>query len=190
MQLLEDRILREGKVFPNNILKVDSFLNHQVDVDLLVAMGEEFRSLYASEKITKVLTIEASGIAIASFAALALKVPMVFAKKSQTKNIGSNLYHTRAMSFTHGREYDIVCSKDYLNKEDRILIIDDFLANGKALIGLIDIVNQSGATLVGCGIAIEKAFQPGGNMLREQGVRIESLARIASMTDDSLTFVR
>ena len=190
MQLLEDRILREGKVFPNNILKVDSFLNHQVDVDLLVAMGEEFRSLYASEKITKVLTIEASGIAIASFAALALKVPMVFAKKSQTKNIGSNLYHTRTMSFTHGREYDIVCSKDYLNKEDRILIIDDFLANGKALIGLIDIVNQSGATLVGCGIAIEKAFQPGGNLLREHGVRIESLARIASMTDDSLTFVR
>ncbi len=188
MELLKDKIVRYGKVFPGNILKVDSFLNHRVDTALLMDMGKEFERLFRGEKITEILTIESSGIAIAAFAAYNMQVPMVFAKKSQSKNISADVYTSKVMSYTHNKVYDIIVSKEYLKKGDRILIVDDFLANGKALMGLIDICNQAGATVVGCGIAIEKAFQGGGEELRKQGIRIESLAKIASMTDESLVF--
>lgn len=188
MELLKNKIIKYGKVFPGNILKVDSFLNHQVDTELLDAIGKEFCNLFKDQNVTKILTIEASGIAIAGFTAYEMKVPMVFAKKTQTKNIASQVYTSKVMSYTHNRVYDIIVSKEYLHKEDRVVIIDDFLANGKALEGLIDLVKQAGATLIGCGIVIEKAFQGGGDALREKGIRIESLAKIASMGNDSLVF--
>ena len=184
MQLLEERIRRDGKVRGTDILKVDSFLNHQVDVALLEALGEEFHRRFAEDGVTKVLTIEASGIGIACFAAKAFGVPMVFAKKSQTKNIAGDVYTTKVESFTHGRVYDVIVSKDFLHPGDRVLIVDDFLANGAALRGLISLVRQAGATVVGAGIAIEKAFQPGGDLIRSEGVRVESLARVASMDEE------
>ncbi len=183
MNLLEDRIRAEGKVREGGVLKVDSFLNHQMDVSLFREMALEWRRLFAGEEITKILTIEASGIAIAAVAAEVFGCRVLFAKKSKTKNIAGEVYTTRVESFTHGNISDVIVSKDYLLPTDRVLIIDDFLANGAALAGLCDLVRQSGATLVGAGIAIEKAFQPGGKMLREKGVRIESLARIASMDE-------
>ncbi|MBR0144480.1 MAG: xanthine phosphoribosyltransferase [Clostridia bacterium] len=183
MKLLEDRIRAEGKVREGGVLKVDSFLNHQMDVSLFREMALEWRRLFAGEEITKILTIEASGIAIAAVAAEVFGCRVLFAKKSKTKNIAGEVYTTRVESFTHGNISDVIVSKDYLLPTDRVLIIDDFLANGAALAGLCDLVRQSGATLVGAGIAIEKAFQPGGKMLREKGVRIESLARIASMDE-------
>ncbi|MCR4661994.1 MAG: xanthine phosphoribosyltransferase [Clostridia bacterium] len=189
MELLKNMILEKGKVFPGNILKVDSFLNHQVDPNLIDKIGEEFARIFANENITKVLTIESSGITMALAAAKALKVNMIFAKKTQTKNIAAQVYSSKVISYTHGKVYDIIVSTEYLGKDDRVLVIDDFLANGKALEGLIDIINQAGATLVGCGIAIEKAFQPGGDNLRARGIRVESLAKIGSMTDDTLSFV-
>ena len=188
MKLLEEKILKDGKVFPGSILKVDSFLNHQIDTELLAELGKEFASLYKDSGVNKVLTIESSGIAIAAFAAHELRVPLLFAKKSQTKNIAGQVYTSKVMSYTHGKVYDIIVSKEYLNPGDKVLIIDDFLANGAALDGLIDVIKQSGAELVGCGIAIEKAFQEGGKRLRSQGIRIESLAKIASMDDSSLKF--
>ncbi|MGN1043057.1 MAG: xanthine phosphoribosyltransferase [Christensenellales bacterium] len=188
MQLLKDKILKFGKVYPDNILKVDSFLNHQVDVKLLEEIGKEFCGLFADCGVNKILTIEASGIGIAAFTAKEFDCPMLFAKKTQTKNIASTVYTEKVMSYTHGKVYDIIVSKEFLHPEDRVLIIDDFLANGAALEGLIGLVRQAGATLVGCGIVIEKAFQGGGDRLRNNGIRIESLAKIASMTDDSLTF--
>lgn len=188
MQLLKDKILNEGKVFPGNILKVDGFLNHQIDVGLLEEIGKEFRRIFADANVNKVMTIEASGIGIGCFVAKELNVPMLFAKKSRTKNIAGTVYTSQVMSYTHGNVYDIIVSKEYLRPEDRVLIIDDFLANGAALEGLIDVVNQAGATLVGCGTVIEKGFQGGGDRLRQQGVRVESLAIIDSMTDTSLTF--
>ncbi len=183
MKLLEDRIRAEGKVREGGVLKVDSFLNHQMDVSLFREMALEWRRLFAGEEITKILTIEASGIAIAAVAAEVFGCRVLFAKKSKTKNIAGEVYTTRVESFTHGNISDVIVSKDYLLPTDRVLIIDDFLANGAALAGLCDLVRQSGATLVGAGIAIEKAFQPGGKMLREKGVRIESLARIVSMDE-------
>ena len=183
MKLLEDRIRAEGKVREGGVLKVDSFLNHQMDVSLFREMALEWRRLFAGEEITKILTIEASGIAIAAVAAEVFGCRVLFAKKSKTKTIAGEVYTTRVESFTHGNISDVIVSKDYLLPTDRVLIIDDFLANGAALAGLCDLVRQSGATLVGAGIAIEKAFQPGGKMLREKGVRIESLARIASMDE-------
>ena len=189
MELLKEKILKYGKVFPGNILKVYTLLNHQVDTALLCEMGKEICELYKGEKITKILTIESSGIAIAAFAAYEMKVPLLFAKKSQTKNISANVYTSKVMSYTHGKVYDIIVSTEYLKQGDRVLIVDDFLANGKALIGLIDLCKQAGAEVVGCAIAIEKAFQKGGDELRERGIRIESLAKIGSMTDESLTFV-
>ncbi len=189
MKLLEEKILKDGKVFPGSILKVDSFLNHQIDTELLAELGKEFAKLYKDSGVNKVLTIESSGIAIAAFAAHELRVPLLFAKKSQTKNIAGQVYTSKVMSYTHGKVYDIIVSKEYLNPGDKVLIIDDFLANGAALDGLIDVIKQSGAELVGCGIAIEKAFQDGGKRLRSQGIRIESLAKIASMDDSSLTFI-
>lgn len=186
MQLLKNRILKDGKVYPNNILKVDSFLNHQVDLELVENLSKEFFRLFESDKVNKILTIEASGIVLAGFTAKNFGVPMVFAKKSQTKNISSDVFSSKIMSYTHSKVYDIVVSKDYLSSSDRVLIIDDFLAKGEALKGLISLVKQSGATLVGCGIAIEKAFQKGGDSIRAEGVRVESLARILSMTDSDL----
>ena len=187
MELLQQRILSDGKVLPGGILKVDGFLNHQIDPALLYEMALELKRLYAGEEVTKVLTIEASGIAIAAMTGYVFGCPLVFAKKSKSKNISNDLYSVEE-SFTHGNTNTVVVSKEYLKKEDRVLIIDDFLATGAALVGLKKLVELSGATLVGAGIAIEKVFQGGGDLLRSQGLRIESLARIASMSDDSLTF--
>lgn len=183
MALLEARIRKDGKVRGTDILKVDSFLNHQVDVALLEALGEELRRRFDGAGVTKVLTIEASGIGIACFAARSFGVPMVFAKKNQTKNIAGDVYTAKVESFTHGRVYDIIVSRDFLCPGDRVLIVDDFLANGAALRGLISLVRQAGAQVVGAGIAIEKAFQPGGDLIRGEGVRVESLARVAAMEE-------
>ncbi|HKM22862.1 MAG TPA: xanthine phosphoribosyltransferase [Lachnospiraceae bacterium] len=185
MQLLEERIRRDGVVRPGNILKVDSFLNHQMDIPLFCEMGREFKQLFMSEEITKILTIEASGIGIACIVAQYFQVPVVFAKKSKTKNIAGDVYTTRVESFTHGRVFDIIVSKQFLKPEDKILLIDDFLANGKALEGLAQLVKDAGATLVGAGIAIEKGFQVGGEALRQQGIRVESLAIVESMNDET-----
>ena len=182
MQLLEERIRRDGKVADGGVLKVDSFLNHQMDVKLFLELGKEFKRLFEDGNVNKILTIEASGIGIACIAALEFGCPVVFAKKSKTKNISGSVYTTKVKSFTHGNVYDIIVSREFLSENDRVLIIDDFLANGAALTGLIEIVRESGATLVGAGIAVEKAFQPGGEMIRSQGVRVESLARIKAMS--------
>lgn len=181
MELLKNRIRRDGKVKEGNVLKVDSFLNHQMDVKLFHEMGKEWKRRFQGEEITKILTIEASGIGIACVAAEVFDVPVVFAKKTKTKNIAGDVYTTQVESFTHGRVYDIIVSRDYLGKEDKVLLIDDFLANGKALEGLAELVEQAGAALVGAGIAIEKGFQKGGEMLREKGIRVESLAIVESM---------
>lgn len=185
MQLLEERIRRDGVVRPGNILKVDSFLNHQMDIPLFCEMGREFKQLFMNEEITKILTIEASGIGIACIVAQYFQVPVVFAKKSKTKNIAGDVYTTRVESFTHGRVFDIIVSKQFLKPEDKILLIDDFLANGKALEGLAQLVKDAGATLVGAGIAIEKGFQVGGETLRQQGIRVESLAIVESMNAET-----
>jgi xanthine phosphoribosyltransferase len=188
MELLQQRILTDGKVLPGGILKVDSFLNHQIDPALIYEMALELKRLYAGEKITKVLTIEASGIAIATMVGYVLGCPLVFAKKSKSKNISNDVYSVEVESFTHGNTNTVVCSKEYLKPEDKVLIVDDFLATGAALVGLKGLVEQAGATVVGCGIAVEKVFQGGGNMLRAQGLRIESLAKIESMSDTGLSF--
>lgn len=184
MQLLKDRILKDGKVFPGNVLKVDCFLNHQIDTKLLKEIGNEFYRRFKDEGVTKILTIEASGIGIACFTGEVFDVPVLFAKKNQTKNIASDVYTSKVESYTHSRIYDIIVSKEFLNKNDKVLIIDDFLAQGSALNGLIELVKNSGAEIAGAGIVIEKAFQNGGKIIRSQGVRVESLARIESMTDD------
>ena len=188
MQLLKTRILKDGLVKPGNVLKVDSFLNHQMDIELINKIGKEFKRRFGEEPITKILTIEASGIGIACLAAQYFHVPVVFAKKSQSINLDGDSYVTKVESFTHKRVYDVILSKKYLTKEDHVLIIDDFLANGCALLGLIDIVGTAGATLAGAGIVIEKGFQDGGKIIRNKGVRVESLAIIREMTDDSLVF--
>ena len=184
MELLKARIRKDGIVRGSDVLKVDSFLNHQMDIALFQEMGKEWAKRFEGAGVNKILTIEASGIGIAAIVAQSFDSPVVFAKKSQSKNISGDVYTTKVTSFTHDRVYDVIVNRRFLNEEDRVLIIDDFLANGAALTGLIDLVKQSGATLVGCGIAIEKAFQPGGANLRAQGVRIESLARVASMSED------
>lgn len=188
MKLLEDRILKDGKVFPGNVLKVDSFLNHQMDIALLEEIGKEFKRLYSDCDVNKILTIEASGIGIACITAQFFDCPVLFAKKTKTKNIASSVYKTQVESYTHGTTYDVIVSKEFLKEGDRVLIIDDFLAQGNALIGLIDLCRQAGAEVAGCGIAIEKGFQPGGKKLRDMGVRVESLAVVDSMSDNSLTF--
>lgn len=188
MQLLKDKILSDGNVKAGNVLKVDSFLNHQMDIRLFNEMGKEYKKRFEGEEITKILTIEASGIGIACIVAQHFDVPVVFAKKTQSLNLDGDLYTSSVYSFTHQTEYRIRVGKKFLNKEDKVLVIDDFLANGKALIGLIDIIEQSGATLVGAGVAIEKGFQGGGDMLREQGVRVESLAIVESMEEGNLIF--
>jgi xanthine phosphoribosyltransferase len=183
MKLLEDRIKKDGKVRAGNILKVDSFLNHQMDIELFGELGREFKRRFADSEVTKILTIEASGIGIACITAQYFKVPVVFAKKSQTKNIAGDVYTGKVESFTHGRVYDIIVSKDYLGPEDKVLIIDDFLANGNALLGLAKLVRDAKATLVGAGIVIEKGFQEGGELIRQSGLRVESLAIIDSMDE-------
>jgi xanthine phosphoribosyltransferase len=185
MQLLKERILKDGKVRSGNVLKVDSFLNHQLDIELFGEIGREFKRKFADQTITKILTIEASGIGIACIAAQYFNVPVVFAKKNQTKNIAGDVYTSKVESFTHGRVYDIIVSKDFLKPEDKILVIDDFLANGAALIGLINLIKDAGATLVGAGIVIEKGFQEGGKLVRDSGVRVESLAIIESMNENT-----
>lgn len=181
MELLKERILKDGKLRDGNVLKVDSFLNHLMDVKLFSEIGKEFKRRFADCEINKILTIEASGIGIACIVAQEFDVPVLFAKKSKTKNIDGNVYTSKVESFTHGRVYDIIVSKDFLGKDDKVLIIDDFLANGAALMGLKALVESAGAELVGAGIVIEKGFQPGGKMLRDAGLRIESLAIIESM---------
>ncbi len=189
MKMLEERILKDGKIKPGNVLKVDGFINHRIDVPFVSELGREFYRRFENDGVTKILTIEASGIGIACLTAEHFGVPVVFAKKSRTSNISNDVYTARVDSFTHGTTCDIIVSKEFLSPSDRVLIIDDFLALGNALVGLREITLASGATLVGAGILIEKAFQSGGRMLREQGMRIESLARIASMTDTGITFV-
>lgn len=184
MHLMEERIRRDGKVKNGNILKVDSFLNQQMDIGFFEKMAVEFWRLFGDSGVTKILTIEASGIGIACIVAQKFNCPVVFAKKNKSKNISSEVYSSQVESFTHGHIYDIIVSKEYLLATDRILIIDDFLANGAALTGLVSLVRDAGASLVGAGIAVEKAFQPGGEMIRAQGIRIESLARIKSMSED------
>ena len=188
MKLLEERIKKDGIVKPGNVLKVDNFLNHQMDIALFNEMGKEFKRLFADCKVNKILTIEASGIGIACIVAQYFDVPVVFAKKALSINIDGDVYSTKIQSFTHQRVYDVIVSKKYLNPEDHILIIDDFLANGCALEGLIDLVQSAGATVEGIGIAIEKGFQQGGKLIRDRGIRLESLAIVDSMEGGELVF--
>ena len=183
MQLLKDRIRKDGKIKEGNVLKVDSFLNHQMDVKLFQEIGKEFKRRFEGEEITKILTIEASGIGIACVAAEVFDVPVVFAKETQTKNIAGDVYTTKVESFTHGRVYDIIVSREFLGKGDKVLLIDDFLANGKALEGLAELVKKSGAELVGAGVVIEKGFQVGGDIIRSKGIHLESLAIVESMDE-------
>ena len=209
MQLLKDRIRKDGKIKAGNVLKVDSFLNHQMDTDLFVEIGKEFKRRFADCEINtlfveigkefkrrfadceinKILTIEASGIGIACVVAQQFHVPVVFAKKTQTKNIAGDVYTSKVESYTHGRVYDIIVSKEFLGKGDKVLLIDDFLANGKALEGLAAVVEESGAELVGAGIVIEKGFQVGGDIIRSKGIRLESLAIVDSMDEKTGTIV-
>lgn len=189
MELLEERILKEGQVLPGDILKVDSFLNHQIDTKLIDRLAEEFHRLFAQDGITKILTIEASGIALGYATAQKFaNCPLVFAKKGQARNIGSDVYHASVHSYTRDEDLEIFVSKKYLHEDDCVLVIDDFLANGKALSALADIVHQAGARLAGCGVAIEKAYQPGGKLLRNQGIRVEALAKISAMNEDTILF--
>jgi xanthine phosphoribosyltransferase len=188
IRALEQRILSEGQILPGEVLKVGSFLNQQIDTLLLKDMGDEIARLFQSNNVTKVLTIESSGIAIAYAAALSLGVPVVFAKKHKSSNLSGNILTSKVFSYTHQQTYDIMVSGDYIKKDDTILIVDDFLAMGNALNGLIEIVDKAGAKLAGCAIAIEKGFQGGGDALRAKGIKVESLAIIDKMTDDSLEF--
>ncbi len=181
LNFMEQRILKDGIVKEGNILRVDSFLNHQLDVALLEEIGKEFYKRFKSERVTKVLTVESSGIAIACFVAAKFKVPVVFAKKSKSLNLGDDVYSAEVESFTHKTRNTVVVTKKYISKDDSILIVDDFLANGAALQGLISIMNQAGATVAGIGIAIEKGFQPGGQFIRNMGYHLESLAIVESM---------
>lgn len=183
MELLKERIRKEGRIKEGNILKVDSFLNHQMDVELFSEFGREFKRRFADVEVTKILTIEASGIGIACVAAQSFHVPVIFAKKTQTQNIAGDVYATKVRSYTHGRIYEIIVAKEFLRKGDKVLLIDDFLADGNALKGLIALVKEAGAELIGAGIVIEKGFQAGGDMLRGKGIRVESLAIVESMDE-------
>jgi len=185
MELLKERIRKDGKVKGTDVLKVDSFLNHQMDVELFAEIGKEFKRRFAGCEINKILTIEASGIGIACVVAQYFHCPVIFAKKTQTKNIAGEVYTAKVESFTHGKVYDIIVAKEFLLPTDRVLLIDDFLANGAALEGLAQLVKDAGAELVGAGIVIEKAFQPGGDRLRAKGLRIEALARVQSMNEET-----
>lgn len=185
MDLLKEKIVKEGQVYPGNILKVDCFLNHQIDCTFLREVGKEFHRLFKDEGVNKILTIEASGIAIGTVVAQEFKCPLVFAKKNKTKNIAGDVYSSSVESFTHSTTYNIIVSEKFLNPGDKVLIVDDFLAIGNALKGLIDLVKQSGAELAGCGTVIEKGYQHGGDALRNAGIRVESLAIIDSMNDET-----
>ncbi|RXZ53822.1 xanthine phosphoribosyltransferase [Senegalimassilia faecalis] len=185
MELLEQRIRRDGVVKSEGVLKVDSFLNHQMDINLFNEMGKEWKRLFADAPINKILTIEASGIGIAAVAAQHFDVPVVFAKKSQSINLDGDMYSTKIQSFTHQRIYDVIVSKKFLNADDHVLLIDDFLANGCALNGLIELVEEAGATVEGIGIAVEKGFQPGGDDLRARGYHLESLAIVQAMDPET-----
>ena len=188
MKLLEERILRDGKVYPGEVLKVGGFLNHLIDDALLEQIGTEIYALFKDDNVTKIMTIEASGIAIACYAARHFHAPVLFAKKSKTANISSDCFTAQVKSYTHGNTSTVFVEKEYLRPEDRILIIDDFLAHGEALRGLISLTDQAGAHLVGCAIAIEKGFQGGGDALRAQGVKVCSLAVVESMEGGKVTF--
>ncbi|HAE45592.1 MAG TPA: xanthine phosphoribosyltransferase [Lachnospiraceae bacterium] len=188
MKALEERILKDGQVRPGNILKVDNFLNHQIDIQFMNEIGKEFKRVFAEKNVTKIMTIEASGIAIAAITAQYFNVPVVFAKKAQSINLDGSLYTTKVKSYTHQKTYDVILSKKFLSPDDHVLIVDDFLANGCAVEGLIDIIQTAGATLEGVGIVIEKGFQVGGKELRARGIDVRSLAIIESMSDDSLEF--
>ena len=188
MRIMETKIIEEGSVLPGGILKVGSFLNQQIDTEFLRKIGEEIARLYSGSGVTKILTIESSGIAIAVAAGMAMGVPVVFAKKHKTSNVDGYVYSTMVHSFTHGTDYNVVVSCDYLRREDSVLLVDDFLANGSALRGLIDLVRQAGARLVGAAIAIEKSFQNGGDQLRSEGLRVESLAIVESMDGGTVHF--
>lgn len=190
MKLLEDRIRKDGIIREGNVLKVDSFINHQMDIKLFEEMAKEWKRSFADKKINKILTIEASGIGIAAIVAREFNVPVVFAKKSKSINLDDNNFSTKIQSFTHSKIYDVIVSKKFLSPEDHILIIDDFLANGCALLGLTDLVESAGATVEGIGIAIEKGFQQGGKIIREKGYQLESLAIVESMNaaDNTITF--
>jgi len=188
LKILEDRIVADGNIFPGNIVKVDGFINQNIDIRLLKQIGEEFARLFSDCKIDKILTVEASGIAFACSAGMAMDCDVVFAKKSGHKNIGNDVYTAKVMSFTKGIEYDVVVSKEHLHRGDKILIIDDFLAEGNAVLGLAEIVKAAGAEVVGAGIVIEKGFQQGGARLRNSGIRVESLAIINGINRDKITF--
>lgn len=190
MKLLEDRIRKDGIIREGNVLKVDSFINHQMDIKLFEEMAKEWKRLFADKKINKILTIEASGIGIAAIVAREFDVPVVFAKKSKSINLDDNNFSTKIQSFTHSKIYDVIVSKKFLSPVDHILIIDDFLANGCALLGLTNLVESAGATVEGIGIAIEKGFQQGGKIIREKGYQLESLAIVESMNaaDNTITF--
>lgn len=185
MKLLKERIRELGTVKPGNVLKVDMFLNHQIDVGLMNEIGKEFKRLFGDREITKILTIEASGIAIACIAAQYFNVPVVFAKKAQSINLDGDSYTTKIQSFTHKKVYDVIVSKKYISPDDKVLILDDFLANGCALLGLIDIVKSAGAQVQGIGIVIEKGFQTGGKQIRDMGIDLRSLAIVESMNADT-----
>lgn len=185
MKLLEERIRKDGVVKPGQVLKVDSFINHQMDIELFNEMGKEFKRLFADKKINKILTIEASGIGIACIVAQHFNVPVVFAKKAKSINLDGEMYTTKIESFTHKKVYDVIVSKKFLSEEDHVLIIDDFLANGCAVAGLVDLVRSAGATVEGVGIAVEKGFQQGGEILRSKGLQVESLAIVESMDHET-----
>ena len=189
MKALEEKILKEGQVRPGHILKVDGFLNHQIDIDFINEIGKEFYRLFGNKPVTKILTVEASGIGIACITAQYFHVPVVFAKKAQSLNLDGSLYTAKVQSYTHNRVYDVILSKKFLKPEDHILIIDDFLANGCAVNGLLDIIEAAGASVEGVGIVIEKGFQSGGRDIRARGIDVKSLAIIKSMSDDSIEFV-
>lgn len=187
MKLLEERILKDG-IVSGNVLKIDSFLNHQIDVNLISKCGEEWYELFKDEGITKILTIESSGIGIACITAQHFGVPVLFAKKTTSVNPGDDYHAVKVVSFTHGNAYKVIAAKQFLTSQDRVLIIDDFLANGTGIKALLDICALAGATVVGCGVAVEKAFQEGGFRIRERGVRLESLAKIKYMSNGKIEF--
>ncbi len=188
MKALEERILKDGQVRPGQILKVDSFINHQMDIPFINEIGKEFKRLFSDKPVNKILTIEASGIGIACITAQYFNAPVVFAKKAQSINLDGDQYTTKVQSYTHRKTYDVILAKRFLGPEDHVLVVDDFLANGCAVNGLIDIIEKSGATLEGVGIVIEKGFQDGGRELRARGIDVKSLAIIESMTDTEITF--
>ncbi|WP_120430697.1 xanthine phosphoribosyltransferase [Acinetobacter baylyi] len=189
MYALEQKILNEGIVLSDQVLKVDAFLNHQIDPVLMQQIGKEFAARFKDTGITKIVTIEASGIAPAVMAGLELGVPVIFARKYQSLTLKDDLYRSKVFSFTKQVESTIAISNKHINAEDKVLVIDDFLANGQAALGLIDLIHQANADIVGIGIVIEKSFQPGRDLLLEKGYRVESLARVASLTNGQVTFV-